>query len=246
MNKQRQYRFELLRPHELRRRLAERSVVYIPLGTLEWHGEHLPVGLDALTAHGICLEAAAQESGVVLPPLYYGTGGGHSSYPFTIMMDDQAEITALLDKTLLRLQDFGVGLAVLFSGHFAGTQLDMIRTLAATWNSSERTMKVLALAVNRSDLDLAPDHAGLFETTLLGALWPERVDLAQLASVVVAPNPDGDADPFGEQRHDPAHPFYGVFGADPRSYEASRAPALLEQLVNRVLHDVRIGQTLLQ
>jgi creatinine amidohydrolase len=212
----RRHRFELLRPLELRQRLAERSVAYIPLGTLEWHGEHLPVGLDALTAHGVCLEAAAQEGGVVLPPLYYGTGGGHASYPFTIMMDDQPEIAALLEKTLLRLQDFGIRLAVLFSGHFADTQLDMIASLATSWNGRDGSMKALVLAANRADLHLRPDHAGLFETTLLGALWPERVDLSQLASVAAAPCPDDEADPYGEQRHDPSHPLYGVFGADPR------------------------------
>jgi creatinine amidohydrolase len=60
---------ELLRPHEIRDRLAERAVVYLPLGTIEWHSEHLPVGLDALTAHGVCLRAAALDGGVVYPPL---------------------------------------------------------------------------------------------------------------------------------------------------------------------------------
>ena len=46
---------ELLRPHEIRDRLAERSVVYLPLGTIEWHCEHLPVGLDAFPRNGVCL-----------------------------------------------------------------------------------------------------------------------------------------------------------------------------------------------
>ncbi|MGV8988719.1 MAG: creatininase family protein [Cypionkella sp.] len=45
--------------------LAERSLIYLPLGMIEWHCEHLPVGLDALTPHGLCLQAADQTGGLV-------------------------------------------------------------------------------------------------------------------------------------------------------------------------------------
>ena len=37
-------RYAELLPHEFRTRLAQRPVAYLPLGTLEWHGEHLPLG----------------------------------------------------------------------------------------------------------------------------------------------------------------------------------------------------------
>jgi hypothetical protein len=36
-------RYDELLPHEFRKRLAERPIAYLPLGTLEWHGEHLPL-----------------------------------------------------------------------------------------------------------------------------------------------------------------------------------------------------------
>ena len=45
--------FEYLLPWQIRKRVADRPVAYIPLGTYEWHGEHLPLGLDSLTAHGL-------------------------------------------------------------------------------------------------------------------------------------------------------------------------------------------------
>jgi creatinine amidohydrolase len=38
---------ELLLPSELREALAKRPVGYVPLGAVEWHCEHLPIGLDA-------------------------------------------------------------------------------------------------------------------------------------------------------------------------------------------------------
>jgi creatinine amidohydrolase len=83
---------ERLRPHQIEAALAERSLIYLPLGTIEWHCHHLPVGLDALTAQGLCLLAAEETGGLVWPVLYYGTGGGHGAFPWTVMMPERVEI----------------------------------------------------------------------------------------------------------------------------------------------------------
>jgi creatinine amidohydrolase len=224
---------EFLLPHELRAAMQARSVVYMPLGSYEWHSEHLPIGLDGLTAHGVCLRAAAKAGGIVCPTLYHGTGGGHTNYPWTIMMEDGREIAALISRSLVRLAQFGVETAVLFSGHFADEQLAMMRDIEREWRFGGNRMRVLALGVNMSDQSpIAPDHAGLFETTLLSALWPERVQLAQLPPLEDVPSPDPDNDVRGPHRHDPAHPLYGVFGPDPRTFEPEHADRLLESLVN--------------
>ena len=231
-------RFELLLPWQLRAIIAKRPIVYIPLGTYEWHGEHLPVGLDALTAHGICLRAAAEDGGVVLPPMYYGCGGGHGAYPWTVIPSDPDHIEALLDFTLQRLEASGVRLAILFSGHFAPTQLEMIDRIAANWNAQTRALQVFATAVNRVEgLALAPDHAGIFETTLLAALWPELVQLDRLQSLSVAPLAEGDV--WEEGRHDPKHPIWGVVGPDPRQFKAEQAKPLLDATVRWLIEQVR-------
>lgn len=229
-------RIEYLRPHELRKSVAKSPVGYVPLGTIEWHCEHLPVGLDALTAHGLCLRAAVETGGLVFPPLYYGTGGGHSAYPWTIMMAESHEISALLEKTLQRMQDFGFKLAVLFSGHFAPLQLEMIEALAKTWNA-KGGIKVLATAVNMFELPLAPDHAAIFETTLLAELWPSRVDISRLPPMTNGP----ETDDFEETRHDPKHPLWGIFGPDPRVFSAS-TPRVLDKMVVQLIDKVRAAQ----
>ncbi len=216
---------ELLRPHQIQAVLDHTSTVYIPLGSIEWHCEHLPVGLDGLTAHGVCLRAALNSGGLVYPPLYFGTGGGHSDYPWTVMMADESEIRALLEHLLRRLERFGVAKAVLFSGHFAPGQLDMIAAIAAAWNASEMRLAVVARGINMAEgLAIAPDHAGIFETTMLYALWPDRVDLDRLPALDAA---HPLTDDFEDSRHDPTHPIWGVFGPDPRNFDPTAAPALL-------------------
>ena len=230
---------ELLLPGEIRGALARRSVVYIPLGTYEWHGEHLPIGLDGLTAHGLCLRAALRDGGLVCPPLYYGTGGGHGGYPWTIMAGD-ADIAPLLATTLGRLQDFGVATAILLSGHFAGEQIGMIERLAQDWQRGGNGMRVRSLAVNMArGVPLAPDHAALFETTLLGALWPGRVKIDLLPPLAAVPSIDPDGNEMGPQRHDQSHPLFGIFGPDPRRFDPSAAPALLAAMVDWLVAEVR-------
>jgi creatinine amidohydrolase len=232
------HQLELLRPHEIRAALAEQPLVYLPLGTIEWHAEHLPVGLDALTAHGVCLRAAERGGGLVYPPLHFGTGGGHGNYPWTVMLVDEAAIVALLELALTRLDQFGVRQAVLFTGHFADEQIAMIRHVADQWNGSGHAMKALALSMNEIDPSpIRPDHAGIFETTLLHALWPDRVALAQLPPKPLRSG-NIDEDGWGPQRHVAGHPLWGVVGPDPRDFDPARGPELLEAAVAWLLRSV--------
>ena len=58
---------ELL-PHEFRTRLTARPIAYLPLGTLEWHGEHLPLASDPFQSEGLMIECARRFGGIVMPP----------------------------------------------------------------------------------------------------------------------------------------------------------------------------------
>ena len=225
---------ELLLPHELEAAVESRPVAYLPLGSLEFHGAHLPIGLDALSAHGICLRAASRAGGIVLPPLYQGTGGGHANYPWTIMMKSPEEIRALIWQSLERLQVFGFEVAVLFTGHFADEQLAMTDEISGAWQSeTSNAMRVLSLGVNRcAGSPIEPDHAGVFETSLLAAMWPGLPQIDRLPSLDGHPAMDPGGDTRGAHRHEPGHPLWGVFGPDPRRYQPGDAQKLLESMVS--------------
>ncbi|MGB8819311.1 MAG: creatininase family protein [Rhizobiaceae bacterium] len=226
-------RLDRLLPHQIRECLAENPTIYIPLGTVEWHSEHLPIGLDALTAEGLCLRVANRIGGLVYPVLHYGTGGGHGAYPWTVMLSDHDSLERMLRFTLTRLSEFGVRKALLFSGHFPDEQLAMIDRLAADWSAANSAMHVVASAVNRiPGLDLAPDHAGLFETTLLYGLHPELVAENRLPQ---KKSGETEADPYGAQRHEPRHPLWGIFGPDPRGFDKTKAQPLVEAIIGHLV-----------
>ena len=64
--------YALLTPSDFRTRLAEAPIAYLPLGTLEWHGEHLPLGSDGLQSFSFMKDLARETGGIVLPMLFLG------------------------------------------------------------------------------------------------------------------------------------------------------------------------------
>jgi hypothetical protein len=64
--------YEELTPPEFRQRMTDVPVAYLPLGTLEFHGEHMPLGSDGIQPFEFFKEVAAEIGGIVLPALFLG------------------------------------------------------------------------------------------------------------------------------------------------------------------------------
>lgn len=70
----REVRLERLRPAEINQELERSPLAFQPIGPLEYHGPHLPVGTDPLVATECALEACRRLGrGVVFPTLFWGT-----------------------------------------------------------------------------------------------------------------------------------------------------------------------------
>lgn len=63
-------RFELMRPGELRAAIAQGMPFVLPIGVMEYHGGHLPAGVDLLAVTETL--ARLDDEVVVLPPFAYG------------------------------------------------------------------------------------------------------------------------------------------------------------------------------
>ncbi|RWC28788.1 creatininase family protein [Mesorhizobium sp.] len=65
-------RYELMLPHQIRKAIAENWPVVLPLGVLEYHGEHMAVGMDTLAVIKTLELFEKERDVVILPPFYYG------------------------------------------------------------------------------------------------------------------------------------------------------------------------------
>ncbi|MEI8177823.1 creatininase family protein [Aestuariivirga sp.] len=65
-------RYEMMLPHQIRAAIAANTPVVLPLGVLEYHGEHMAVGMDTLAVTRALDLLETEAELVILPPFYYG------------------------------------------------------------------------------------------------------------------------------------------------------------------------------
>lgn len=65
-------RYEMMLPRQIRTAIQENWPVVLPLGVLEYHGEHMAVGMDTLAVVKILDILETEMNLVILPPFHYG------------------------------------------------------------------------------------------------------------------------------------------------------------------------------
>ena len=63
----RKVRYEEMLPHEVVAARTETPLAYLPIGGIEWHGEHNCLGLDTVKIHALALRCAQAGGGLVFP-----------------------------------------------------------------------------------------------------------------------------------------------------------------------------------
>jgi creatinine amidohydrolase len=174
------------------RSLLERAEldVIVPLGALEQHGPHLPLGTDTVIAESLALNVARRVDHLVVAPcLPVGCSEHHLSFAGTASLSPEAVVGFVrsVAKTLLR---HGFRYVYVVSAHAgnipamkaAVESLDAeIRPhVAAFVDWPEQREQLHAWA--RQSLGLSAEevgsHSGHFETSIMLALAPESVDMS--------------------------------------------------------------------
>jgi len=219
--------YEELLPEEFIERINEFPVDYLPLGTLEWHGLHLPLGADGIQACGVFERIARDVGGVILPMLFLGPdsvvmkddvpyfGMDHISFeeghPQQLQGSayhiEKEQFCALLDTILQNLSRAGFKVVVAH-GHGPSIHAFAERKQVFLDRFGLLTYTLFDLGY-RGDEGIQTDHAATNETSLVMALRPELADIEKLA-------PEGIP--------------VGVWGEDPRkAASAEHGRALIEK-----------------
>jgi creatinine amidohydrolase len=221
------FRYEEMLPHEIVARRKRFPAAFIGLGGLEWHGEHMAVGNDALKAEALCELAANRSGGFAFPTLWYGeprvTGlmeCNHdedgkikrqmrfkkSKFSQGYFGQDAEEQIAfyrqLLYHVLVQMSTFEMRAVCLLCGHYP--LHGWAAPVVAKFNSEGRGTRAFAgieFHYPRKTPAVGGDHAAKWETSYLWYLRPDCVDMSVFLG-----------------RED--EPLIGVGGIDPRK-EAS-------------------------
>lgn len=172
------YRYEKMLPGEFLKAVEECPVFIVPTGLMEWHGDHLPLGLDSLKIHAIALKIAEKlGGGIVLPPNYIGRPG-FSSYTGTLTYSEGL-VQQLFYEMFGQLKKVGAKVIMLISGHYGPLQEEAVLRAGKIFAQENQDIGVISKAeyFNAKVGDSVPcDHAGLWETSMYMYLYPEDYD----------------------------------------------------------------------
>jgi creatinine amidohydrolase len=205
-----------LTPREFEERLRAAPIAYLPLGTLEWHGRHLPLGSDGIQSQGFFCELAREAGGIVLPMLFLGPDrvkevNGREYYGMDTAQTNGQDgrplqlagsaywapedlFLQMLGAILKQLKRAGFRVVV---AHGHGPSTIRFRDHSEEWE--KRYGLRLFQCWHEGDsggLGIQTDHAAANETSLVMALRPELVQMEELPKdLSVWPTAIGGQDP---------------------------------------------------
>ncbi|HLE46411.1 MAG TPA: creatininase family protein [Thermoplasmata archaeon] len=110
-------------------RLRRKPVVLLPVGAVEQHGPHLPLGADTIQPLHVLERVAAKAGAILAPPIPYGVVATSRPFPGSISVSFDA-LRAYVRDVLSELVRNGFRRVVVVSGHAEGVHLAALRTAA--------------------------------------------------------------------------------------------------------------------
>jgi creatinine amidohydrolase len=235
---------------EYQHRLAtEPLVVLLPLGALEQHGHHLPMGTDHLLPTAICKAVAGRIPAIVAPPVAYGYKsqprmGGGNHFPGTTSLDG-GTLTAVVRDIVKEFARHGARRVAVMNGHcenlfFAIEGIDL--ALRDLRHEGIDDMKVVRFDywdfTTDATLDLcfpggfpgyALEHAAVLETSMGLHVFPELVHMDRLVDEPAAVFPAYDVHPARREWVPPS----GVL-SPARAGSAEKGRVLFGEYVERI------------
>lgn len=215
----------------------------VPVGAMEQHGPHLPIGTDTIVASAVC-EAAGERSGaIVLPAIPVGVSYGHGiQLPGTLSLSPELLAATVrqwatwaamsgLRRLLFVNAHLGNSAALLTATDHLRLYAPQLRVGLVDWWDSDDAVRRAVLA------DGADIHANDAETSLMMAIAPHLVRDSERATA-------DDEDRTTElvfRYTAPSLSRNGVTGR-PSSATAARGHKLLDLIATSVAHRVTLGR----
>ncbi len=163
----------------------ERSagVCLIGMGSIEYHGQHGPMGADVLIGHEVCRLAAEAEPAVVFPPYYISQTNESRPFPGSIALPGTLPFD-VLRAVCDEIARNGFKKIILYTAH--GGNWAMINYLLQTHLDRRRDYVLYnpnpLIYGDRAKqwdelLETGGGHADEFETSVCLAHWPEGCNM---------------------------------------------------------------------
>lgn len=157
--------------------IARDPRMIVPVGALEQHGPHLPLGSNVLIARRLAVDLSQEFNILRAPTIYYGVNvKGAQQYAGTATLR-QKTLHRSLNELLASWEQHGITEFIAITAHRHEPHLDALATLL----TRRARLRVISLwDVDITDLletQPGPLHADEAETSLMMYLYPEVVKL---------------------------------------------------------------------
>lgn len=229
------------------------GVCVIPVGCVEAHGIHLPLGCDTIKGQEFALRASEKEPVCVFPGMWFGEKSGAGEYPGTIIFPTKL-IWDILEQSCYEIARNGFKKIIILSSHGGNSAMlqafvrymlqkkpDFIvyyyyqglvkadELLADTSKYPYLTDEDISIIQDFKDKGKVDGHGGFFETGSLYDICPElvRLDLMDKKNGVSTKR-------FAEfDKHKVYTPF-GWMGDYPDSYSADMHYGLNDRIARAI------------
>lgn len=189
-------RFEELTSPEVDALDRDRKVLILPLGSVEQHGNHMPLGTDTMLAHAVSLAAAEKATGtLVLPPPWYGFSAHHMRFPGSVTLRAET-LMAVAEDIVASLVRHGFRRILIVNGHGGnGGVIDVLASTLGHKHYGEARIAALtyfqlareAIAELRQSEPGGMGHACEFETAMVQHIRPELVKIDRAETIYPDP-----------------------------------------------------------
>ncbi|MEM1445007.1 MAG: creatininase family protein [Planctomycetota bacterium] len=190
-------------PEELGPVLQQSPIAYLPFGTVEWHGPHLPLGVDVYKVDAFVERSVAMTGGVVFPTITWNRntiravdGVEHEGMehvcrhllPGNYHLLSEATFEALVGDMVTACFRRGFKVVCVWRGHNARVLVDSLPKLQRKLQAQFPERRLVVHSIDdlllshdeKATLGCLPDHAGKWETSVMLALRPDLVRLERL------------------------------------------------------------------
>jgi creatinine amidohydrolase len=194
---------------EVEEALKRTDVVIIPVGSIEQHAKHLPLGTDSYGAIEICKLIAQKAEVLVAPTVLAGLSSHHMGFPGTITLTPKT-FEAVIYETALSLIEHGFHKILIYNGH-GGNAVSVANVIQKINQTTPATALDLEKVQPPRKEPLYPPipydvHSGVSETSGALYLMGSLVDMSKAENPVLTFPPNmlkfiemSKADPiFGE------------------------------------------------
>src|SRR5580658_1821561 len=151
------------------RRLRTNPLVILPVGALEAHGPHLPLGADQIQAEATAFALAERTGGLVAPTLPYGSAPAARRFPGTVSLSVY-QLETHVEGVLSELARTGVRRFLVLSGHGERGHMAALREAADRTVQSYLEVRIAVLCdyefvyeLRGKESPASDGHAGLLE-----------------------------------------------------------------------------------